>query len=84
MIEPITLGLVGGGWRAEFYFRIARTLPDRFRIAGCVARTEATRARILTEWRVPVFQTLDQLLERHLDFVVTSVPGSSHRRFSLN
>ena len=74
MTGPITLGLVGGGWRAEFYFRIARALPDRFRIAGCVARTEATRARILTDWSVSVFQTLDELLEQHLDFVVTSVP----------
>ena len=74
MIEPITLGLVGGGWRAEFYFRIARALPDRFRIAGCFARSEATRARILTDWSIPVFQTLDELLDQHLDFVVTSVP----------
>ena len=74
MIEPITLGLVGGGWRAEFYFRIARALPDRFRIAGCFARSEATRARILTDWGIPVFQTLDELLDQHLDFVVTSVP----------
>jgi predicted dehydrogenase len=74
VIRPITFGIVGAGWRAEFYFRIARALPDRFRIAGCLARTEAARARIKAEWNIRVVGTLDELLQEHLDFVVTSVP----------
>ena len=39
MNRPLTIGIVGGAWRAEFFFRIAQALPDRFRIVGCVART---------------------------------------------
>lgn len=77
MIRPITFGIVGAGWRAEFYFRIARALPDRFRIAGCLARTEAARARINAEWNIRVVETLDELLQEHLDFVVTSVPWAA-------
>src|SRR4029077_444659 len=33
MAKPIVFGLVGGSWRAEFYFRIAQALPGRFRVA---------------------------------------------------
>jgi hypothetical protein len=74
MTEPIIFGLVGGGWRAEFYFRIAQAMPERFRIAGCVARTEPTRARIKAAWKIPVFEELDALLDQHPNFVVASVP----------
>jgi predicted dehydrogenase len=77
MMKPVIFGLVGGAWRAEFYFRIAQAMPERFRIAGCVARTEATRARINAAWRIPVFNEIDALLDQHLDFVVTSVPWSA-------
>jgi hypothetical protein len=77
MINPVTFGLVGGGWRAEFYFRIAQAMPERFQIAGCVARTEATRARIKATWNIRVFDELDALLEKHPNFVVASVPWAA-------
>jgi Oxidoreductase family, NAD-binding Rossmann fold len=74
MINPVLFGLIGGGWRADFYFRIAQAMPERFQIAGCVARTEATRARIKAAWKIPVFDELDALLDQHPDFIVASVP----------
>ena len=74
MAKAITFGVIGGAWRAEFFFRVARALPDRFRIAGCVTKTEATRARVKAEWKIPVFETLDALLDEQPQFVVTSVP----------
>jgi hypothetical protein len=74
MNKPIIFGLVGGDWRAEFYFRIARALPRRFRIGGCVARSEASRARVKSAWKIRVFDEIGPLLDPHLDFVVTSVP----------
>jgi predicted dehydrogenase len=77
MINPVLFGLVGGGWRAEFYLRIARAMPERFQIAGCVTRTEATRARIKAAWKIPVFDELDALLDQLPDFVVTSVPWAA-------
>jgi predicted dehydrogenase len=74
MARPIVFGLVGGAWRAEFYFRIAQLLPERFRVAGCFARSEATRAGIKTDWNIPVFDTMAGLLREQPEFVVTSVP----------
>jgi predicted dehydrogenase len=74
VINPVTFGIVGGGWRSEFYFRIAQAMPERFQIAGCVAKTEATRERIKAAWKIPVFDELDPLIDQHPNFVVTSVP----------
>jgi Oxidoreductase family, NAD-binding Rossmann fold len=74
MNRPITFGVVGGAWRAEFFFRIAQALPDRFRILGCVTRTEATRSRIGREWGIPTFNSIEDLVRSKPDFVVTSVP----------
>src|ERR1700683_198395 len=77
MSDPIVFGLVGGGWRAEFYFQIAQELPGRFRVAGCFARSEATRNGIKQAWDIPVFDTIDGLLSEGPDFVVTSVPWAA-------
>jgi predicted dehydrogenase len=77
MLNPIVFGLVGGGWRAEFYFRIAQALPRRFRVAGCVAKSEATRTRIGADWNIPVFDTIERLLDEQPEFVVTSVPWAA-------
>jgi hypothetical protein len=77
MNRPITIGIVGGAWRAEFFFRIAQALPDRFRIVGCVARTEATRSRIQTAWGIATFSTIGDLVRSKPDFVVTSVPWAA-------
>ncbi len=74
MPNPITFGLVGAGWRAGFYVRIAQALPDRFWVVGCVATTQATRARVAAEWNVRAFDSLDALLNQRPAFVVASVP----------
>jgi predicted dehydrogenase len=77
MVKPITFAVIGGGWRAEFFFRIAQAMPEKFRIAGCLAKTEATRARLKAGWGFPVFDDLNALLNEGPEFVVTSVPRAA-------
>jgi predicted dehydrogenase len=74
MTKRITFGMIGAAWRADFFFRIATLLPNRFRISGCMAKTEKTRTRVHQEWGVPVFESIDELLQERPDFVVVSVP----------
>ena len=75
--RPITFGIVGGAWRAEFFFRIAQALPERFQIAGCVTRTQATRSRIERSWGIRTLGVIGELAELRPAFVVTSVPWSA-------
>src|ERR1700693_4625655 len=74
MTKPITFGIIGGGWGAEFFFRTAQARPERLRIAGCFAKTESARARIKADWNIRVFDDLDALVNERPEFVVTSVP----------
>ena len=33
-MKPMTFGVVGAGWRAEFFVRLARLLPDQLTLVG--------------------------------------------------
>jgi predicted dehydrogenase len=73
-MKPIEYAIVGGGWRAEFYLRIARALPERFVVQGMVVRDAAKGQAIEGAWGVPTYRTLDALLQAHRPpFVLTCV-----------
>jgi predicted dehydrogenase len=74
-MDQTSYGIVGGGWRAEFYLRIAQALPQRFRVGGMMVRNEAKGQALEARWGVRTYRTLGELLEvPGLDFVVVSVP----------
>ena len=67
--------VVGTGWRAEPYLRLAAMLPDRFGVTGIVAHSEASQERARRDWGVEVHADLDAALAAERpDFVVLSVP----------
>jgi predicted dehydrogenase len=68
-------GLIGTGWRAEFFLRLASALPDRFRVAGVVTRTPERGETMTTKWGVPSYTTIEDLLAAGpLDVVIPCVP----------
>ncbi|MDC7123815.1 Gfo/Idh/MocA family oxidoreductase [Cellulomonas fimi] len=71
---PVTFGVVGSGWRAEFFLRAARQMPDRFRCVGVVTRTAERGAEVERTWQVPTVRTIPELVADRPDFVVVSVP----------
>ncbi|WP_405969312.1 Gfo/Idh/MocA family oxidoreductase [Streptomyces sp. NBC_00988] len=71
---PILFGIVGSGWRAEFFVRLARALPERLAVAGVVTRSADRAARVAAEWGVPAFRTVDELCGAAPEFVIPSVP----------
>ncbi len=78
-MSAIEFGIVGAGWRCEFYLRIARAVPERFHVAGVVVRNDEKRPAFEEAWGVTAFATLDDMLAKASpDFVVTSVswPGN--------
>jgi len=79
MSKPVRFAIIGGAsFRAQYYLRIARELPERFRVSGLMVRDEEKRRSMEERWRVPAFRTLEEMLERELpDFVVVSVSGGA-------
>ena len=70
----IRFGVVGTGWRTEFFLRVARACPDRFTCVGVVSRDPQGKAAWAAPYHVPLFGTIDELLAQKPLFVVTSVP----------
>jgi predicted dehydrogenase len=71
-MKVIPFAIVGTGWRAEFYLRVARWYPERFKVVGLVSRgNQAVEAK----FGVKTYRNLDELLQAaEPRFVVTSVP----------
>jgi len=69
----IRYGILGAGWRAEFYLRIAALLPETFTVSAICVRNPQKRAEIEKTYAVPVVETVDELLKTTPDFVVSCV-----------
>jgi hypothetical protein len=73
----ISFAIIGTGWRAEFYLRVARACPDRFKVVGLVSR--AGNPALEAAFGVRAYPSLDALLaEARPAFVVTSVPWAAN------
>ncbi len=73
------LGIVGSGWRAEFFRRMAMLLPDAVELVGAATRRPEMTAARSDSWGVPVDLTPSQLLRRgRPDLVVTCVPWTAN------
>jgi hypothetical protein len=74
-MEPCRFGIIGGGWRAAFFLRVARALPDRFAVGCMLVRDEGKGRRLEESWGVPTVRDLDAFLASSYGaFVVVSVP----------
>lgn len=75
---PCRFGVVGSGWRAAFFARVARQVPERFALAGVVTRTAARGAEVERDWGVPAVRTVDELVRGDAggrpELVVVSTP----------
>ncbi len=75
---PATFGIVGAGWRSEFYLRVARALPAHFAVSGIVVRDAARAAEIEQRWLVPAYPDTSAMVEEaSIDFAVVSVPPTA-------
>jgi len=74
MTVPYRFAIVGGGWRAGFYLRIVRALPQLFALDGLVVRNPDKASKLEREWGMRTFRTVDAMLAAcEPEFVVTSV-----------
>ena len=73
--EPVPFGIVGGGWRAEFFARLAAMLPERLTLVGAAVRRPESAEEVGRRWGVPTYLSPAELVARQRPgFVVSSVP----------
>lgn len=63
MAGPVTLGVIGAGWRAEFFLRLAAALPAVETVGIAVRRPESAAAATL-RWKVPTYLSAAELVAR--------------------
>ena len=70
-----TFGIIGCGWRAQFYLRVAAACPDLFEAVGVVGRDEQKAHAFAADWHTTAFASAEQMIHQaRPDFVVVSVP----------
>ncbi|AZN39972.1 Gfo/Idh/MocA family protein [Paenibacillus albus] len=78
-MSRIRFGIVGSGWRTEFFLRIAKALPERFEVCGVMVRNEEKARKFTEAWQVPVYRSIASLVEEGKPaFVITSVPWDAN------
>jgi predicted dehydrogenase len=79
MNHPVRLAIVGSGWRAEFFARLARLLPEHFTLVGFAVRQPDKVQVVAAQWGVPAVLTIDELVHTlRPELVVTAVPWSAN------
>jgi hypothetical protein len=73
-MKQAQFAIIGGaGFRAQAFLRIARALPDHFRVTGLVVRQAEKGLAMEEEWGIPSYRTVEELLAQgRLDFIVVS------------
>jgi hypothetical protein len=75
---PIRFGIIGGGWRAEFFTRIVQQVPERFELTGVTLRDPAKGEAFAKRWGTTHYPSLAALAETRPDFVILSVRVQAH------
>lgn len=72
-MEKIRYAIIGSGWRALYYVRIAKALPEQFEVTGMLVRSEEKKQKIAEEYGIVTTTDRTELLAANPDFVVSAV-----------
>lgn len=75
--ERIRFAIIGSGWRALYYVRIARALPDVFELTAMVCRSAEKAERLAWEYGIRTTCSTEECMETRPDFVVIAVSKAS-------
>lgn len=76
MNRPIRFGIIGSGWRAEMYLKLARLLPEQFQVSGVLIRNRTKYQELIDKWSLTVYSSMERLAAES-DFVVLAVSKSA-------
>ena len=61
-MEKTRIGIVGTGWRACFFLRAAKMLPELFEVVGIAYHSESSREKA-AQWGYPLFDSYVKLAQ---------------------
>lgn len=69
----VKYAVIGSGWRAEFYIRIAKAVPEKFDLTAVLIRDEEKGRKFSEKFGVKVVNTVDTLMKDEPEFVVLAI-----------
>lgn len=69
--------IIGSGWRALYYVRIAKALPEYFELCAMYCRSEEKAEKISSEYDIHTTTSIKECEELSPDFVVVCVTKSA-------
>lgn len=72
-MSKISYALIGSGWRAEFYIRIAKAVPERFDLKAVLIRDYEKGKAFAEKFQVKVVNTLEDLIAENPQFAVLAI-----------
>lgn len=76
-MEKSRFVIIGSGWRAMYYVRIAKALPEKFELCGMLCRTTEKAEKIATENNIHTTISVEECMAYQPDFVVVAVNKTS-------
>ncbi|MBP3657053.1 MAG: Gfo/Idh/MocA family oxidoreductase [Clostridia bacterium] len=76
-MDRIRYGVIGTGWRALFFVRAAKLLPELFDLVGVVCRNEERAAQFAAEHGVRTFARPEELIAEGPEYVVSCMPKAA-------
>lgn len=73
----IRFGVVGTGWRSEFYARIANALPEQFKMAVWLCRNNEKMTYLHEKYGIHTTMSEEETEKQNLDFIVCAVNKTS-------
>ncbi|MCD8218439.1 MAG: Gfo/Idh/MocA family oxidoreductase [Clostridiales bacterium] len=65
--------IIGNGWRANYFHRIAKELPDEFQISAVITRSQEKASEVTAQWGVPATTDWEEGLHFPHDYVILCV-----------
>ena len=65
--------IIGGGWRSEFYLRIAKMLPEVFSANAICVRNPKRAKYLSNEFNIKTVSTIDEDLKEPFNFIVNCI-----------
>ena len=76
-MDGFEFAVVGAGWRTDFFLRVAAALPQ-MKLCGVVARDETRAKEVESDWGVPCFASISDLMRgKRPSYVIASVSAQA-------